>query len=139
MCIECVFCAPLDRFQYADDTTLYLHSKVCDLQSSVSEMNNVIHSQLGSYSNYCNLSLNKMKTNWMLVSTAQMSRVHSLDKRPLHLTCDGATLDRTRQTKLLGVYLDDHLSWSEHVTKTLPSCYGSLAVLRKLRHFAPFS
>ena len=26
----------------------------------------------------------------------------------------------------------------EHVTKTLSSCYGSLAVLRKLRHLAPF-
>ena len=26
----------------------------------------------------------------------------------------------------------------EHVTETLSSCYGSLAVLRKLRHLAPF-
>ena len=41
-------------------------------------------------------------------------------------------------TKLLGIYLDSHLDWKEHVTKLLSSCYGVLAVLRKIRHRAPF-
>ena len=41
-------------------------------------------------------------------------------------------------TKLLGVHLDSHLDWKEHVRKLLSSCYGVLAVLRKIRHLAPF-
>ena len=64
-------------FQYADDTTLYVHSKVSNLTSTISNMNRVID-RLESYSSDSNLSLNKNKTNWMLASTPQMDRIHSL-------------------------------------------------------------
>ena len=37
----------------------------------------------------------------------------------------------------LGVHLDNHLSLNEHITKTLSSCYGALAILRKIKHIAP--
>ena len=40
---------------------------------------------------------------------------------------------------MLGVHIDNHLSWTEHINRTLSSCYGSLAVLRKLRSLAPFA
>ena len=34
--------------------------------------------------------------------------------------------------------MDNHLTWNEHITKTLSSCYSTLAVLRKVRYIAPF-
>jgi hypothetical protein len=40
--------------------------------------------------------------------------------------------------KLLGVTMDEHFSWIEHVKALLSSCYGVLSVLRKLRNLAPF-
>ena len=67
-----------------------------------------------------------------------MSRYHALDKKEINITCNGKTLERFIVTKPLGVYLDSHLDWKERVTKLLSSCYGALAVLRKLRHLAPF-
>lgn len=38
----------------------------------------------------------------------------------------------------MGVYLDQELTWQEHITNLLSSCYGALAVLRKLKNFSPY-
>ena len=117
---------------------LYLHSRVSDLPGAVSEMSQIIQ-DLGSYSSASNLSLNKSKSNWMLVSTPQMIRVHSLHSRPLALHCGGANLEHVKETKLLGVQFDNHSSWKQHFSKVLASCYGSLCVLRKVRYLAPIA
>ena len=73
----------------------------------------------------------------MLLSTTQMSRVHRLDSYTLNVNCKGDPLERIQCTKLLELHLDQHLIWNEHITKTLASCYGTLAVLRKPKHMAP--
>ena len=74
----------------------------------------------------------------MLLSTSKTSRVHSLDSCTLNVNCKGDPLEHVQSTKLLGLHLDQHLTWNEHITKTLASCYGTLAVLRKLKHLAPY-
>jgi hypothetical protein len=112
-------------YQWADDTTFYQHTKVADLEHCATQMNNTI-SRLGKYSNESNLALNGKKTKWLLLSTRQMSR------------CNGETLERVQSIKLLGVTMDEHFSWIEHVKALLSSCYGVLFVLRKLRNLAPF-
>ncbi|XP_068728845.1 uncharacterized protein [Montipora capricornis] len=124
-------------FQYADDTTLYIHTKVTDLSGATTDINYNLN-RLGEYSNESNLALNVTKTKWMLVSTPQISRYHSLDRKEIDIKCNGKALERVNVTKLLGVHLDSHLDWKEHVTKLLSFCYGVLAVLRKIRHLAPF-
>ena len=58
-------------YQYADDTTFFLHTKVADLGTCVNDMNRAI-SRLGKYSSDSNLALNEYKTKWMLLSTKQM-------------------------------------------------------------------
>ena len=37
--------------------------------------------------------------------------------------------------RLLGVHLDKNLDWTSHLQKLLSSCYGKIAVLRKLKNF----
>jgi hypothetical protein len=39
---------------------------------------------------------------------------------------------------LLGIYLNEHLSWSSHIDYLLTSCHGILAVLKKLKNLTPF-
>ena len=41
-------------------------------------------------------------------------------------------------TIILGVCLNEHLSWSSRIDSLLTSCYGILAVLKKLKNLAPF-
>ena len=98
-----------DCYQYADGTTFYVHSKPGDLDSSAAQINKTITS-LQDYSNNCNLALNPTKTNWMLISTPQMARYHSLEERDLPIICGDSTLKRISCTKLLGVHMDQHLS-----------------------------
>ena len=74
----------------------------------------------------------------MLISTLQMSHIHKLDERLLPIMCDETPLERISCTKLLGVYIDQHLSWGDQVNNLLSSCYGILKVLRRLKNLAPF-
>ena len=71
-----------DCHHYADDRTFYIYSKPCDLDSSADHINKAVTS-LRDYSQNCNLALNSSKTNWMLISTPQMARYHSLQERKL--------------------------------------------------------
>jgi len=52
------------------------------LDSSAAQINKTI-ANLKDYSNNCNLALNLTKTSWMLISTPQMARYHSLKERDL--------------------------------------------------------
>jgi len=105
-----------DCYQYADDTTFYVHSKPCDLDASADHINRTITS-LREYSESCNLALNPSKTNWMLISTPQMARYHSLEERKLPIACGDTSLKRISCTKLLGVYMDQHLTWNTHLSR----------------------
>ena len=55
---------------------------------------------------------------------------------PIDLRCWKFRLNKL--VELLGVTMDEHFSWIEHVKALLSSCYGVLSVLRKLRNLAPF-
>ena len=107
-----------DCYQYADDMTFYFHSKPCDLNSSADHINKALTS-LRDYSKNCNMALNSSKTNWMLISTPQMARYHSLEERKLPIACGDTPLKRISCTKLLGVHVDQHLTSKTLVNKWL--------------------
>ena len=54
-------------------------------------------------------------------------------------TNHGKDLERLSILKLLGTHIHHHLQWTNHVNKTISSCYSTLAILRKLKNLAPFS
>ena len=76
------------------------------------------------------------KTKTMLLSTSQMSHVHSLDKNRPAITISDSTLEYVNVSKLLGVHFHQHLNWDEHVQATCKSCYGTIQMVRKLKNFA---
>ena len=82
--------------------------------------------------------MNEAKTKWMLISTCQMSRAHALHDYYPAVSCNGKLLQRVTTAKILGVHMDEHLTWADHVPALLSSCYTVLAVLRKLRNLAPY-
>ena len=66
-----------------------------------------------------------------------MSTTHNLNNLSFPVNCQGVPLERVQTTKLFGVHIDEHMTWNAHITKTLASCFGTLAVLRKLKLLAP--
>ena len=65
-----------------------------------------------------------------------MSRAHALHDYYPAVSCNGKLLERVTTAKILGVHMDEHLTWADHVPALLSSCYTVLAVLRKLRNLA---
>ena len=63
----------------------------------------------------------------------------SLEERKLPIACGDTPLKRISCTKLLGVHVDQHLTWKTHVDHVLiSSSDGTLSVLRRLKHLALF-
>ena len=117
--------------------TLCHHTPVQDLAGGMSLMNNAL-SELHSWSKESNLALNLDKTKSMMFSTRQMFTCRNLSSFPPLLSAGGKDLERFKNTKLLGVYLNKNLLWDEHVKNLASSCYTTLASLRKIKHFTPY-
>ncbi len=103
--------------QYADDTTFYKHCKPVDLQSTVTELSAGM-GKLEVWSREANLVINPEKTEVMLLSTSQLSKVHHLDIANIDIAANNTSLKRVPTTKLLGSHIHEHLNWEEK--KTLP-------------------
>ena len=129
----------IDSFQYADDTTLYSNCPAPELQICVHELNSTLNT-VSSWSNDSHLPLNSKKTKTMLLSTSQMSHVHSLDKNRPAITISDSTLklEYVNVSKLLGVHFHQHLNWDEHVQATCKSCYRTIQIIRKLKNLAGY-
>jgi hypothetical protein len=123
--------------QYADDTTMYSSCAVPLINSKVVEVNSSLEA-LSLWSRQSNHALNSKKTKTMLISTSQMSRVHSLHDKEIEIQINGKPLERVKSTKLLGLRLNEHLIWDEHVNEVSKSCYGILRIIRKLKNFTDF-
>jgi len=65
-------------YQYADDTTLYQHAKVSDINTCKDDIMQSLQN-LNEWSKSSNLAFNNDKTKLMIFSTPQLSRVHNLD------------------------------------------------------------
>ena len=59
----------------------------------------------------------------MVISTSQLSRVHSLDSGDIGLAISEIPVVRVRKFKLLRVYLTEHLKWDKHISYLLTSSY----------------
>ena len=94
--------------QYADDTTLSLASrKVSDLEEGLT-------SDVEGVSRWVKknkLRLNVKKTQMLLLGRKR--RVQELERMEVKL--DGQTLTRDSKVKCLGVWVDDELTWRDHV------------------------
>ena len=122
--------------QYADDTSLYRHSKPKDLNICATSLNNDVN-EIQGWTKDTNLIFNPNKTKSMLFTTQQMARRHQLDY--LLRTTDGKEIERVSNFKLLGVTFNENLKWNKHVKKATASAYGSLKTLTRLKRFLPFS
>ena len=124
-------------FQYADDTAIYDHAKASDLNSYRNTIYQSIN-KLSAWSEESTLAFNNDKTKVMILSTPQMSRVHHLDEYDPNIAVSGYKLERIKSCKPLGVYINEHLKWDDHIKQTVSGCYASLSILRKLKYLAKY-
>ena len=117
----------LDFHLFADDSNLFCSHK--KLQTLELTLNN----ELGKIQEWLcanKLSLNIKKTNFTLFHPPQKKLNDSIV-----LCLNGKTLGQIKSTKYLGVLMDCHLNWKDHVHNICKKLTRSIGIISKLRHF----
>ena len=113
---------------YADDTVLYLSGENID--------NMVINLQtdLDRYSDWCSknfLSLNVSKTKFVVFGTSQRTkRIGNVN-----LTLNGVSLYKEPYYKYLGIILDSHLNYKQHIDQCSKIVSHKIYLLSKIRRY----
>ena len=109
---------------YADDTTIYKGNESLEiLQDELQRDLNNVSSWLSSN----RINVNVVKTVAMLIGSKRRVQNHSLQ-----LYLNGINLSNVSTTRLLGVWIDNHLSWKEQVNRVNGKVRARLNCIRRL-------
>ena len=115
---------------YADDTTLY------DVQDSMEQIEINLQSSLNNLQIWCRnngMILNSSKTKVMLVTTYQKRQ--RLTNDHLDLAYNKESLNMISNDKILGVFVDNNLTWSNHIKHLTKKIASSIWLLSKIKNF----
>ncbi len=119
-------------FIYADDTAILVKGK------SVDQIDNMLNSEFKKVTNWFNanrLSVNRKKTNVMLFCGSRSKHRNSKLNIRLNADDDEEVLDQVPHAKYLGVELDEHLSFENHVNKLCSKVSARTGILWRMRSF----
>ncbi len=110
---------------FADDTTIFASSNnIIQLYSTInSDLNDLV-----DWFRANKLSLNASKTNYMLFSNNI--------KLPenLNIEIDSDIIERKTCCKFLGLFIDDKLTWSDHIAYTRSKISKSLYAINRMKN-----
>ena len=115
----------LQSILFADDTTLFYSGK------NLKEVIEVVNTELIKIKHWFDsnkLVLNVNKTNFILFN----DRGSNID---ISLKIDRMEIQRVKETKFLGIIIDNELSWKPHIINTRNKVAKSIAVLYKVKSF----
>ena len=126
----------LSVLSFADDTTLYLSD------SNIKTLYRVANNELNKlYKWLCanKLALNTDKTKYMIIC----SKHHKYDNNNLNLNINGIIINQISKNnnetsvKFLGVFLDEHLSWKNHIQYLNGKISNSLFIMNRVKRIIP--
>ena len=75
------------------------------------------------------------KTKHSIMSTRQ--KIANSAKQSLDLSVDGIQLTKVESERVLGVYIDSHLTWNEHIDTLRRKLLQRIAILARARKYIP--
>ena len=112
---------------FADDTTVFLsHPEVKSLEQTMNQ--ELPKLTLWFRSNV--LSLNVQKTNFMHFKGRKSCHNQRID-----IKLDGISIERQTCTKFLGVYINDKLTWNDHVNHVAIPISRNIGIMYKVKCF----
>ena len=115
---------------YADDTTIHTHGNDID---AIEEDLQGEFGNTKTWGKINKMNVHMTKTSCMLVG----ARKRLNDSRPLNIIADDVNIQSVSKQKLLGVYIDEHLSWSAHIDHLCSLISSKISLLRKLATYVP--
>ena len=115
---------------FADDTTVHV-SNCKPSVISITLQQNI--NQLVAWSELNHMSLNPQKTKYMLITNRQKRQNLTSSSPSLYL--NGNMVEEVCSHKVLGVMIDNNLSWSDHITMLCKIISKKIYQLSKIKHF----
>ena len=114
----------LKTILFADDTTCFYSHKDIDMLCEI--VNNEVR-EVYNWFKADKLSLNAKKTNLMFLGTRFQTK--KIDDR--YIVClDGCKLPRVGEAKILGIVIDENLTWNKQIDNVRKSCARNIGVLK---------
>ena len=113
---------------YADDTTIY--EAGCDIE----KLQNHLQLHLNSINEWCilnNMALHPTKTKCMLIGTKCKVRA----AHQLKLKIDDLFIENVTCQKVLGVYIDNTLSWNIQLSKVCAKLNSKISLLKRISYY----
>ena len=123
---------------FADDTTLSTFSPYTDIEGTCNQLCKSIE-ELEIWSKNNHIKLNTNKTRAMYVTGKRLRNKLSDDHQPKINSSTGDLLDTTTNHKLLGVYVDQDLSFQKHIDYICKKLSQRIGLLRSIKHYLPFT
>lgn len=129
-------CTNLNLLSFADDTTLFTsgHNRY--------DISQFVNTELMKVNNWlCSnrLKLNKSKTNFVVFCPP--GRHINFEQYPIKINNEVInqtnTQNKKTQFKFLGICLDEHLSWKNHVNYICNKISRSIYMINRVKHFMP--
>ena len=127
-----------DTDYYADDTTAHINGKneiavqaKLQLDARIAEL----------WSKQNKMYLNYDKTTCMLIETryrTQNSRYRTQNSQQLDIYIDNKKIKSVNKQKLLGIYIDENLLWSDHIDYLCSNISSKISLLKQLFSYIPF-
>ncbi len=111
-------------YMFADDSNLAISGKPEDIHTIL----DLLEDDLGNISNWLSanrIQLNIDKTHFMVIG----KHIHTKKLPDLALSFNGCSIKQVKSMKILGVIIDENLSWTEHLKHVTKKCYSSLSQL----------
>ena len=119
----------LMEVMFTDDTNLFLSHKNIDTLFAIM---NVELENVSTWYKSNKLSLNVDKTKWRLFHP--LSKRQFLPQTLLNLLIEDIYIKREHVTKFLGVFIDENLSWKQHIEILSSKISKSIVILYKSRN-----
>ena len=75
------------------------------------------------------------QTKYSIISTRQ--KIANSAKQSLDLSVDGMQLTKVESERVLGVYIDSHLTWNEHIDTLRRKLLQRIAILERALKYIP--
>lgn len=112
---------------YADDSSLHKSG------TDINEIQYNLQTDLNNIQTWCennNMALHPRKSQCMLIGpTTKLNKLNDL-----YLTIDGQTLENIKCKKVLGLSIDNNLSWHDHVQKVCKRLNSTIALLKRINY-----
>ena len=125
----CSICHELEFILFAEETSIFVEHSDLDVLTSP------LHDQLHNVSTWLKankLSINVKKTKLMIFRPRQKTLPITRQ-----IIIENNVLEQVDNTKFLGVYIDQHLTWKTHVNFIAAKISKSVRLLYKAKYYSP--